>query len=395
MYNFDKIIDRSNTHSVKWDPDVLYKTFGVDNLLPLWIADMDFEAAPAIKEAMIKVAEHGIYGYSRTTKHMDAFRDWVKRRFAWTIESDWLLNTPGIVTAFKVAIQTYTRPGDNVLIQRPVYYPFTDAIVGNGRHVVSNSLMLDDGRYQIDFDDFEEKAKDPNTTMFLLCSPHNPVSRIWTKDELARMMEICMTHDVLVVSDEIHADLVMPGNKHYPTASVDEKYKDNVVTLMAPSKTFNLAGLQMSYVVISDDDKRRKFARTLEQSSIEIVNSFSFEGAIAAYNDSEDWLEALIEYIHENYKYAKAYFEKELPEVGIHELEATYLMWMDFRSLDLTLDELTEVIFRKSKVGLDGGDWFGPEGDGFMRMNLACPRSMVKQACEAIVVGVRKLDKRM
>lgn len=391
MYKFDEIVDRSNTSSIKWDPEILLENFGVEDCLPLWVADMDFEVAPAIKEALVKVSEHGVYGYSGTTKHMDAFMKWVERRFDWTIQSNWLLNTPGVVTAFNVAIQTYTRPGDQVIIQRPVYYPFTDAIVNNGRRVSSNSLILnDEGRYEINFEDFEMRAKDPNTTMFLLCSPHNPVSRLWTPEELMKMMQICQENNVLVVSDEIHADFAMPGYTHYPAATLGKTYLDNIITLMAPSKTFNLAGMQLSYVVISDEMKRQRFARTLEKSSIGIVNRFSFESAIAAYNDSEAWLESVINYIHENYKYMKAYFKNELPEIEIHELEATYLAWMDFRSLNLTLDELSATIFKDAKVGLDGGDWFGPEGEGFMRMNLACPREVIEKACEAIVAGVKK-----
>lgn len=393
MYKFDEIIDRSNTSSIKWDPEILLENFGVEDCLPLWVADMDFEVAPAIKEALVKVAEHGVYGYSGTTKHMDAFVNWVDRRFDWQIQSEWLLNTPGVVNGFNVAIQTYTRPGDQVIIQRPVYYPFTDSIVNNGRRVSSNSLILnDEGRYEIDFEDFEMRAKDPNTTMFLLCSPHNPVSRLWTKEELAKMMQICLDNNVLVVSDEIHADLVMPGYKHYPAATIDERYLENLITLMAPSKTFNLAGMQLSYVVVSDEIKRQQFTRMLEQASIMIVNRFAFESATAAYNDSEDWLEAVIEYIHGNYEYVREYFKEELPDIGIHELEATYLVWMDFRSLDLTLDELSKVIFKDAKVGLDGGDWFGPEGEGFMRMNLACPREIIERACEAIVAGVKKIS---
>lgn len=390
MYHFDKLIDRTDTSSVKWDPDILLGNFGVTDSLPLWVADMDFEVAPPIKKALVKVAEHGIYGYSGTTKHMEAFKNWVDRRFDWTIQSDWLLNTPGVVTAFNIAIQTFTRPGDKVMIQRPVYYPFTDAIVNNGRTVSSNSLLLSDqGRYEIDFEDFEMKAKDPQTTLFLLCSPHNPVGRLWTKQELEKMLEICLEHNVLVVSDEIHADLVMPGYKHYPAGTISEKYLDNLITLMAPSKTFNLAGMQLSYVVISNEVKRQQFARTLEQASIGIVNRFAFEAATAAYDESEDWLEAVIDYIHENEKFVKNYFKRELPEVTIHELEATYLLWIDFRKLDLTLDELTTLIFRDAKVGLDGGDWFGPEGAGFMRMNLACPRSLIEEACEAIIRAVK------
>lgn len=385
MYDFSKVIDRSGTNSMKWEPGVLEDMFGNPELLPLWVADMDFEVSPAVKEAVMKVAEHGIYGYSGTDKHMIAFKNWLDRRFDVTIESEWLINTPGIVTALNIAVQTYTKPGDNVIIQRPVYYPFTDAVEKNGRHVSNNELKEVDGQYEIDFEDFEERAKDPNTTMFILCSPHNPVSRVWTKEELGKLMDICVENDVLVVSDEIHNDLVMPGHKHTVTLGIDEKYQKNLITCMAPSKSFNLAGMQLSYIIIADEDMRHQFNRSLEQLGLGMMNPFALEAATAAYNDSEEWLDDLIEYLAGNYNYLKDYFAKELPQLKVRELEATYLVWVDFRELGLDVEEIADTMANKAGVALDGGDWFGKTGEGFMRINIACPRELLEQAAEAIV----------
>lgn len=394
MYNFDKIIDRSETNSIKWDPATLKATFDVEDVLPLWVADMDFEVPPAIKEAVVKTAEHGIYGYSGSDKHTKAFIDWSSRRHDWQIEPDWILNTPGVVTAFNLAIQTFTEPGDNVIIQRPVYYPFTEAIENNGRHVSSNSLVLKDGKYEVDFEDFEAKAQDPNTTMFLLCSPHNPVSRVFTEEELTRMMDICIENNVLVVSDEIHNDLILPGYQHSVLANINEEFSDHVITCMSPSKSFNLAGMQISYIVISNPEIRRKYARTLEQVSLGISNPFAIEASTAAYNDSEAWLEELLNYLEGNFNYLKDYLAKELPEVHLHDLEATYLAWVDFKAFNFTVDELEKVIFNQAKVGLNGGNWFGPEGEGFMRINLACPRAIVEKAAEAIVLAVKEVKEK-
>lgn len=385
MYKFDEVVDRLGTNSMKWSPEVLEDMFGKPDLKPLWVADMDFEVAPAIKEAVTKVAEHGIYGYSGTDKHITAFKNWLDRRFDVEVDEGWILNTPGIVTALNIAVQTYTKPGDKIIIQKPVYYPFSDAIENNGRHISNNQLKEVDGNYEIDFEDFEERAKDPHTTMFILCSPHNPVSRVWSKEELSRLMDICIQNDVLVVSDEIHNDLVMPGYEHTVTFGIDEKYSENIITAMAPSKTFNLAGMQLSYIVIPDEGLRHKFERSLEQLGLGMMNPFALEAATAAYNDSEEWLEELIEYIHGNFEYLKTYFAKELPEVEVRELEATYLVWLDFRGLDLDTEELNEIMTNKAGVALDGGTWFGEEGEGFMRINIASPRELVEEAAESIV----------
>lgn len=384
MYDFSKVIDRSGTNSMKWESSVLDEMFGNPDLMPLWVADMDFEVAPAIKEAVMKVADHGIYGYSGTDKHIIAFKNWLDRRFDITVESDWLINTPGIVTALNIAVQTYTKPGDNIIIQRPVYYPFSDVIKNNGRHISNNELKEMDGQYEIDFEDFEERAKDPNTTMFILCSPHNPISRVWSKDELRKLMDICVDNNVLVVSDEIHNDLIMPGNTHTVTLGIDEKYQKNLITCMAPSKTFNLAGMQLSYIIIADEKMRQQFNRSLEQLGLGMMSPFALEAATAAYNDSEEWLEDLIKYIAGNYNYLKGYFAEELPQVKVHELEATYLVWVDFRELGLNIEELTATMANKAGVALDGGDWFGKVGEGFMRINIGCPRELLEQAVEAI-----------
>lgn len=390
MYNFDKVIDRTNTNSTKWDSNVLKENFNESEILPLWIADMDFEVAPAIKEAVMKVAEHGIYGYSDSDKHLNAFIDWTKRKHDWTIEKDWILNTPGIVTAFNLAIQVFTKPGDNVIIQRPVYYPFSKAIENNGRHISANSLVLNKkGKYEIDFEDFENRAKDPNTTLFILCSPHNPISRIFTEEELIKMMDICIENNVLVLSDEIHNDLILPGYDFTTLGNIDEKYGDYLITCMAPSKTFNLAGMQLSYIIISNEQIRQKFARALTQIHIGRSNPFAIEAAAAAYDESEAWLEELLEYLEGNYNFLKDYFSKNLPELRVQELEATYLVWLDFREFDFEVEELDEVIFNRAKVGLDGGSWFGPEGEGFMRINIASPRSIIEKAAEEIVRAVK------
>ena len=385
MYDFSKVIDRSGTNSMKWDPGVLEDMFGNPELLPLWVADMDFEVSPAVKEAVVKVAEHGIYGYSGTDKHMIAFKNWLDRRFDTKIKTEWLINTPGIVTALNIAVQTYTKPGDNVIIQRPVYYPFTDAVEKNGRHVSNNELKEVDGNYEIDFEDFEERAKDPNTTMFILCSPHNPVSRVWSKEELARLMDICVENDVLVVSDEIHNDLVMPGYEHTVTLGIDEKYQKNLISCMAPSKSFNLAGMQLSYIIIADENMRHQFNRSLEQLGLGMMSPFALEAATAAYDESEEWLDDLVEYLHGNYNYLKGYFAKELPHLKVRDLEATYLVWVDFRELGLDFEEIADTMANKAGVALDGGDWFGTAGEGFMRFNIACPRELLEQAAEQIV----------
>lgn len=389
MYNFDEIIDRRGTNSMKWSPTIMDELFDESEALPLWVADMDFRTVPEVIEATKRVAEFGIYGYVTSDKHNLAFVDWVQRRMNYTIAPEWVINTPGVVTAFSLAIQTFTKPGDKVLIQRPVYYPFTNAIVNNGRQVVSNTLVNQKGRYEIDFEDFKRKVQDPDTTLFILCSPHNPVSRSFSKEELVRMMDLCVANDVLVVSDEIHNDLIMPEtDPHVTVPSLGEKYANHSITCMAPSKTFNLAGMHLSNIVIPNDRLRHQFQRTMSQVGIGGMNPFAIEATTAAYTHGEPWLEGLLDYLYGNYQYLRDTFAKELPEVVVTPLEATYLVWLDFNALEISQDILGEKIFKDAKVALDGGDWFGPEGEGFMRLNLASPRSVIQEAVEKIIRAI-------
>lgn len=384
MYNFDELIDRRGHNSKKWDQEVLEDLFGQADALPLWVADMDFKAPDFILEAVRKVADHGIYGYVSCCKHIDAFTEWLQKRYQWKVDPNWVVNTAGVVTAVAIAVQTFSQKGDKVLINRPVYYPFTDVILANDRQVVSSSLLLDEeGHYSLDWEDFEEKLEDPAVKIFILCSPHNPIGRIWTQEELTKMMELCLKYKVLVVSDEIHADLTMPGYHHVPSASISPTISENVITCMAASKTFNLAGMQVSQIVIPNPDHRHAFIKTMEKSRLGANNPFGVEAAASAYRQGDQWLEELIDYIWANYQYLKDRFEA-LDGVKVHDLQATFLAWLDFRGLGLDQATLNQLIFQQAKVALDAGDWFGPEGQGFMRLNLACPRSILAEACDRI-----------
>lgn len=386
MFNFDEVIDRKNTSSMKWGEDALELNFQNKEALPLWVADMDFKVSPAITEEIQKVVDHGIYGYSNSGKANEALVEWTERKHGWTINHDWIINTPGIVFALNTAVKTFTKPGDSVIIQRPVYYPFTDCIVKNGRHVSSNSLIINGTDISIDFEDFEARAQDPNTSLFILCSPHNPLSKIFSKEDIKRMLDICRENDVVVISDEIHNDLIMPGSTFTSVGELGEEYLDNVIICLAPSKTFNLAGMQWSAVIIPNEKLYQPFARSIEQQGVGLYNPISFAATIGAFNGGSDqWLEEVIDYIYENYKYLKERLTKELNGVQVFNLEATYLAFVDFSNLGFTVEELEDKIFRQANVGLDGGDWFGPEGEGSMRFNLACPRTTLEEALTRII----------
>jgi cystathionine beta-lyase len=391
MYSFDEVVDRKGTWSMKWDDKPLESTFNNSEVLPLWVADMDFKVAPAITKAIQKVVDHGIFGYSVTNEPNKALANWMNHRHDWEIDTKWITNTPGVVFALNIAVQTFTKPGDSILIQRPVYYPFTDAIENNGRKVVSNSLVGDGIDYNVDFEDFEEKAKDPNTTMFFLCSPHNPLGKVFTADELKRMLDIAFENNLTVVADEIHGDLIMPGVEYNTVGNLGEEYANKVVTCLAPSKTFNLAGTQWSGIVIPDELKRHQFRRTIEQLGYNNLNPFSFAAVIAAYNESEDWLDEVIDYVYNNYLYLKETFESELEGVQVLDLEATYLAFVDFRGLGISDEELQNLITHKANVGLDAGNWFGKEAEGFMRFNLACSREVLEEAVRRIIKVLKEV----
>ena len=381
--NFDKIIDRRNTRCLKYD-------FAVErnmpaDVLPLWVADMDFETSSYIEDAIIERAKHAIYGYSEVkTPYFDILKKWMQKHHDWDIQRKWLVKTPGVVFALAMAVKAYTEPGDAVLIQQPVYYPFSEVIKDNGRNVVSNTLYLgEDNRYHIDFEDFEQKIVDHKIKLFLLCNPHNPVGRVWTKEELTRLGDICVKHHVTVVSDEIHEDFIFKG-KHQVFANIKKEYEEITVTCTAPSKTFNIASLMISNILIPNPELKRKFKHQMDAAGISQLNVLGLVACEAAYDHGEEWYQAMKAYVKENIEFVKQYVEEQLPGVNMVEHEGTYLVWLDFRETGLSVEELDDKIINQAKLWLDSGKIFGSCGEGFQRINVACPRKVLEEALERI-----------
>lgn len=383
-YNFDQIIDRRNTNCVKYD---FNKRFGKpENIIPLWIADMDFKSPPAVSEALKKICDRGVYGYSEPTDtYFLALKNWFSRRFDWTPQPEWLLTTPGVVHALSTAIQALTHVGEAVLIQPPVYPPFAATIESCNRKLVTSPLVLNQNRYEMDYQDFEQKIINHDVKLFILCSPHNPVGRVWSKEELTRIGNICVKHHVYVVSDEIHADFVFPGNKHFIFASVKPEFADLSIICTAPSKTFNLAGLQTSNIFIPNPEIRSKFHKLLVESNhLEAPNIFGITACQTAYESGEDWLEELLIYLKENFDFVQQFLAEKLPQIKLISPDGCYLAWLDCRALNLTLQEMEELFTVKAGVWLNDGSAFGKEGIGFQRVNIACPRSVLHQAFNQI-----------
>lgn len=381
--DFDRIINRKGTGSLKYD---FAKRRGMpEDVLPLWVADMDFETSSYIEDALIERVRHGIFGYSEVqTPYFKIIRDWMGRHHGWEIQEKWLVKTPGVVFALAMAVKAYTEPGDGVLIQLPVYYPFSEVIKDNGRKVVSSDLYLGkDNRYHIDFDDFEKKIIEENIKLFFLCSPHNPVGRVWTRDELTKLGDICVRHHVIVVSDEIHQDFVFKG-KHLVFAGLKKEYEDISITCTSPSKTFNLAGLTMSNIFIPDHGLRAKFRKELDAAGTSQLGVMGLAACEAAYSKGEEWYQAMLSYVAGNIGFTKKYVEENLHGVRMAEHEGTYLVWLDFRETGLSTVELEELIIQKAKLWLDSGKIFGECGSGFQRVNVACPRSVLSEALERI-----------
>ncbi len=400
-FDFDTDVNKFGINSIKWEfmfdadhnaaqSDHAHPRHGDERVLPLWVADMDFRAPPPVVEAVVERAKRGVYGYCMPTdSYYEAVINWFGRRYGRTIQRDWIVLTPGVVPALNLMVQTYTLPGDKIIIQRPVYHPFTFAVENNDREVVSNSLVLADGRYQMDFDDLAAKAADPDTKMIILCSPHNPISRVWSREELTRLGEICLDNDVLVVSDEIHCDLIYSGVEFTSFACISERFAQNSIVCTAPSKTFNVAGLKLSNIVIPNEELRHRFTKTLERTGLMGTNTFGVVAAEAAFNFGEPWLTALMTYIESNYTFMKEYLAKHLPQLRLLPAEGTYLVWLDCRDLELTPEERKKLIFEEARLYLDEGEIFGPEGEGFERINLACPRSLLAEALDRLkaVIG--------
>lgn len=391
-YNFDCIIDRSNNFSAKWSE--MEKKYGSNDLLPMWVADMDFKTAPCIVDAIRERLDQEIYGYTtRPDSYNESIVNWVKKRHDWDIKSEWLIYSPGVIPSISLLIQQLTKEGDKIIIQQPVYSPFANVVKDNNRELVVNSLKKDEnGRYVMDYEDLESKI-DKNVKLFILCNPHNPVGRVWKKEELIKLGEICLKNNIKVISDEIHSDIIFKNYKHTPFASISEAFAKNSITCIAPTKTFNIAGLQTSVVVLPNEDDYKLLDKAFTTIDIKRNNCFSLVASQAAYNHGEEWLEELLEYIEGNIDFLIDYLKTNISQIKVVKPEGTYLVWLDFSDLGLDDDDLSHLIKEKAKVALNNGLAFGVEGKGYQRINLACPRSMVKESLERIKKAVDSLEK--
>lgn len=380
QFDFDEIVVRRGTNSYKWD---LPKG---EDIIPMWVADMDFKTAPCIIDALKRRVEHGIFGYTFVPdSYYDAIINWFKKRHQWHIEREDILYTSGVVPAIACTLKATTMPGEKVLVQTPVYNCFFSAIKNSGCEVSENPLRREGDSYVIDFDDFERRCSDEKTTVFLLCNPHNPAGRVWRKDELRRMNNICLKHHVKVIADEIHCELVMPGHTFQPFAAVDEACRDNCVVLNSPSKAFNIAGLQIANIVCHDAEWRRRINRAININEVCDVNPFGVIALQAAYNDGGEWLDALNQYIHENYLALKDFFRERLPRLEVCRLEGTYLAWINLSRIPITADEAARRLLGNAKVMLNSGTMYGREaGNSYLRINLACPRSTLMEGLKRI-----------
>lgn len=380
-YNFDQVTDRRGTGSLKWDVE--------ENELPLWVADMDFQTAPEIRQALEQRVAHGIFGYSILPEEWyQSYMEWWKRRHHFSIEHDWLIFAAGVVPAISTAVRKLTTPAEKVLVQTPCFNIFFNSIYNNGRYILENPLKYEDGAYSMDWEDLEKKLADPQTTLMILCNPQNPTGVIWDRDSLARVGELCDRYGVTVLADEIHCDLTEPGREYIPFASVSETNRRISVTCIAPTKTFNLAGIQSAAVVVPDERLRHKMWRGLNTDEVAEPNVFAVPATVAAFEKGEPWLEELRQYIWENKRFAAEYLEREWPQITVISGEATYLMWLDCRSFAKNSEELYQFLRQKAGVFLSPGDEFGTNGNGFLRMNVACPRSILEEGLRRLSDGL-------
>ena len=380
---FDTYTERRGTRSIKWDG--CNEKFGVDpevEMLPMWIAAMDFPAPAEVVEAVTERAAHGVYGYiiNRTDSFVTSIQSWIRRRYGWEVKPEWILFTPGVIPGFNVAYQTFTDPGDGIIVQTPIYYPFMDGIRNNRRTMVLNQLLENDGYYTMNFEELQQQVQDPANKILIMANPHNPTGRCWTAEELTRLGDLCADNGVLTICDEIHADLIMAGAKHCSMGSLSEKILQNTIFCYAPSKTFNLAGLQTAFVVIPNDDVREKFAQGLTANRIINMNWFGQVALETAYNHCENYVDGLQKYVSANMDYMADYIAKNLPQLKMRKSEGTYMVWVDFRGTGMTTEEIEHFIAHKAHIGVDMGTWFGPGGEGWLRFNLACPRCLVEKA---------------
>jgi len=387
-YNFDKIVNRKNTNSAKYD--MSKEMFGTDNILPMWVADMDFETPDFIVNSLRKRIEHHIFGYStKPDSYYNSIINWMKNRHNWDIKKDWITSSPGVVPAINMAVLAFTNPKDKIIIQPPVYHLFSAAVQENDRQIINNQLKLENGKYQIDFDDLEKKIKN-DVKMLIFCNPHNPGGMVWNRDDLLKLGNLCVENNVLLVSDEIHSDMVYEKT-HIPISSLSPAIANNTITCMAPSKTFNLAGLSSSVLIIQNEEIRNKFNHLLHNLHIHYGNIFGNIALESAYTYGEKWLKQLLIYLKENINFVVDYFQDNIPKIKVIVPDATYLMWLDCRNLNLSNKELKNFFIQKAKIGLNDGPSFGPGGEGFQRINIGYPRSIIEAVLKKIKKAVDNL----
>ena len=378
-YDFDTVIPRRGTDSCKWD------TPAQEDVLPMWVADMDFRTAPAVIEALQRRVAHGIFGYTKVPDaYYNAIGGWFARRHGWRIDRRWIVCTTGVVPALSAVIKALTKPGDRVIVQTPAYNCFFSSIRNNGCELSSNGLSYRDDRYTVDFEDLEAKAADPKAKLLLLCNPHNPVGRVWTPEELRRMGEICLRHGVLVVADEIHCELTYDGHDYTPFASLSEEFLRHSVTCNSPSKAFNLAGMQIANIVAADEGVRRRIDRAVNDNEVCDVNPLGVAALTAAYNEGAEWLDALRAYLRENYRFLRRYFQEHLPQYAVLPLEGTYLAWIDCRAAGTGSERLAERLLDQGRLMVSPGTLYGPGGEGFIRLNIACPQRTLGEGLERL-----------
>lgn len=389
IYNFDESIDRKNTGCVKFDG--VKERFGVEDLIPMWVADMDFPVAKPIIEAIKHRAEHPILGYAKfEDSYYDAIIYWMKNKHNWNIKKEWICFTPGVVSALNYAVQAFSSQGDEIIIQTPVYAPFSKVIKFNGRTIVNNPLKYEDDNYTMDFDDLKRKITS-RTKLLFLCNPHNPVGRVWTLEELKTLGEICIDNNIIIVSDDIHFDLIYSGYNHTVIASINETFEENSIICTAPSKTFNIAGLQVSNIIIPNKELRKRFKITLENNAVSGANVFGIEALKASYYHCDDWLSQLMIYLEESLNYVIDFIENYIPKIKVIKPQGTFIIWLDCSNLNMNEKEIKEFFIRKCRLGLDEGSIFGQEGKYFMRMNIACSKKIIEEALNRIKKEVDKL----
>lgn len=388
-YNFNEVVDRKGSDSKKWNH--MEEHFGTNDILPLWVADMDFKSADEIIYALKERVDHGIFGYTwGQDSTYDALINWAKKRYNWDIKKEWIMFTPGVVTGFNIGVRELVNEGEKVLIQPPVYPPFYRVMENNNRIVNENPLINNGKRFEIDYEDLEKKI-DEDTKLTILCNPHNPVGRVWTKEELTKFGEVCIEKDLIIISDEIHSDFILKGHNHTPIASISKELEQRTITLMAPSKTFNIAGLATSVAIIPNEELRKTYEKAIEAMEIGGVTVFGALGFEIAYNHGEEWLDELLVYLEDNINYTIDFINKEIPEIKLNRPDGTYLLWLDFTDLNKSTDEINDALINIGKVGLNDGRSYGRGGDGFFRLNIGCPRSVLEEGLRRIKKAVKSL----